>query len=80
MMTEKSYLYDRIFLSNRNFTTNNVKIVKHSRFFLPLDITNFMMRAKKGLQLFLKNLIGEGHRFFSKDLLKKSLENQVLLF
>ena len=29
----KSYLYDRFFVSNLNFTTEHVKIVKNSRFF-----------------------------------------------
>ena len=32
-MTKKSYLYDRFFVSNQNFTTDNVKIIKNSRFF-----------------------------------------------
>ena len=27
-MTKKLYLYDRIFVSNRSFTTEHVKIVK----------------------------------------------------
>ena len=27
------YLYDRFFVSNRNFTTEHVKIVKNSKFF-----------------------------------------------
>ena len=30
---KKNYLYDKLFVSNRNFTTKNVKIVKNSRFF-----------------------------------------------
>ena len=37
MMTKKSYLYDRFFVSNRNFTAENVKIVKKfqvSEFFM----------------------------------------------
>ena len=32
-MTKKSYLYDRFLVSNRNFTTDNIKIIKNSRFF-----------------------------------------------
>ena len=32
MMTKKSYLYDRFFVSNWIFTTQNVKIVGNSRF------------------------------------------------
>ena len=32
-MTKKSYLYDKLFVSNENFTTENVKIIKNSRFF-----------------------------------------------
>ena len=38
------YLYDRIFVSNRNFTTKYVKIVKNSRFFLPL-LSNSRLRG-----------------------------------
>ena len=30
MMTKKSYLYDIFFVSNRNFTTEHIKIVKTS--------------------------------------------------
>ena len=30
---KKSCLFDRIFVSNQNFTTENVKIIKNSRFF-----------------------------------------------
>ena len=33
-MTKKIYLYDRFFVSNQNFTTEHVKIVKNSRFFV----------------------------------------------
>ena len=33
MMTKKFDLYNRLFVSNRNFTTKHVKIVKNSRFF-----------------------------------------------
>ena len=29
-MTKKSYLYDRFFVSNQNFTTEDVKIIKNS--------------------------------------------------
>ena len=32
-MTKVSYLYDRFFESNRNFTTEHVKIVKTAGFF-----------------------------------------------
>ena len=32
-MMKKSYLYDIFFVSNRNFTTEHVKIVKNSKFF-----------------------------------------------
>ena len=32
-MTKKSYLYDRFFVSNRNFTTDYVKNIKNSRFY-----------------------------------------------
>ena len=30
---KKIYLYDRFFVSNQNFSTKHVKIVKNSRFF-----------------------------------------------
>ena len=30
---KKSYLFDRFFVSNQNFTTENVKVIKNSRFF-----------------------------------------------
>ena len=30
---KKCYLYDRILVSNRNFTTENVYMIKNSRFF-----------------------------------------------
>ena len=33
MMTKKFFLYGRFFVSNRNFTTEYVKIVKNSRYF-----------------------------------------------
>ena len=33
MMTKKSYLYDKFFVSSQNFTTKHVKIVKNSRLF-----------------------------------------------
>ena len=33
MMTKKLHLCNRLFVSNRNFTTKHVKIVKNSRFF-----------------------------------------------
>ena len=33
MMTKKSYLYDRFFVSNQNVTTEHVKNVQNSRFF-----------------------------------------------
>ena len=33
MITKKSYLYERFFVSSRNFTTEYVEIVKNSRFF-----------------------------------------------
>ena len=34
MMTKKFYLYDRLFVSNRNFTTKQIKFVRNSRFLL----------------------------------------------
>ena len=30
---KKNYIYDRFIVSNRNFTTEQVEIVKNSRFF-----------------------------------------------
>ena len=33
MMTKKSYLHDIFLVSNQNFTTKHVEIVKNSRFF-----------------------------------------------
>ena len=32
VITKNVYLYDRILVSNRNFTTEHLKIVKNSRF------------------------------------------------
>ena len=32
VITEKSYLYDRVFVLNWNFTADKVEIVKNSRF------------------------------------------------
>ena len=32
-MTKKSYLYDKFFVSNQNFITDNIKIIKNSSFF-----------------------------------------------
>ena len=43
-MTKKSYLHDRFFVSNQNFTTEQFKILKNSifsRLFLP-KLSNFM--------------------------------------
>ena len=33
MMTKKSYLYDNFFVSNKNFTTEHVKLLKIQGFF-----------------------------------------------
>ena len=33
MMTKKSYSYDKFFVSNRNFTSEHVKILKKSELF-----------------------------------------------
>ena len=33
MMTKKNYLYDRFFVSNLNFTTEHVKLLKFQVFF-----------------------------------------------
>ena len=44
MMTKKYYLDDRFFVSNQNFTTLHVKVVKNSRFFcLNCQIPDFSM-------------------------------------
>ena len=42
MMTKKSYLYDRFFVSNQNFTTACVLIVKKSIFFVQNSIVFFI--------------------------------------
>ena len=59
-MTIKSYLYDRFYVSNRNFTTEHVKIVKNFRFF-QLFVKSFSyfffnFSNSKNFQIFLPKL------------------------
>ena len=49
-MTKKSYSYDRFFVSNRKFTTENVKIIK-----IP-DFSRFFDQNSRFSRLFLPKL------------------------
>ena len=40
-MTKENYLYDRLFVSNQNFTTEHVKIVQNISFFFNLSNSRF---------------------------------------
>ena len=39
MMTKKFYLHDRFFVSNRNLTTEHIRIIKNSSFFFKISQT-----------------------------------------
>ena len=51
-MTKKFCLNDRLFVSNRNFTTEHIKIVKNSGFLF--KIPGFLRLKKSQIQGFLR--------------------------
>ena len=58
-MTKKIFLYDRLSVSNQNFTTKHIKTVKNSRFF---KVSRYIGNSGDILNIFLFILVVQAQK------------------